>query len=139
MPGSPTSQLVASRRSVDLGCSAEKWDDFLNQWSRFCVISDLDDEQKAPQCRACLTTQLAEAVTHVHRDVSTLEVGALLDKVKSVAVDPPILRRRAIAHNAKQAAGEPFADFAARVIALVSGCEYTAPCPHAPTPPEGMV
>ena len=129
-------QLVASRPSVDLGCSAKQWDTFLNQWARFAILSDLDDERLAPQCRACLTDQLKEAVMHARGDVNKLEVKDLLCTVQSVAVEPPIGRRRYIAHNSKQAAGESFADFAAQVAKLVSVCEYAHPCPHAPKPPE---
>ena len=123
----------------ELTCSAEKWDIFLNEWAKFATVSDLDDEQMAPQCRGCLTDRLKDAVTDVRGDVSKLEVEDLLDKVRSIAVNPPIGALRAIAHAAKQADGESFTYFAARVAELVSVCEYTSPCPHAPTPSEGEV
>ena len=64
----PSAQLVASRPSVDFGCSAEQWDSFMNQWARFAAISELDDEQLAPQCRACLTGQLRDAVSSSYGD-----------------------------------------------------------------------
>ena len=77
------------RPSVDLGCSAKKWDIFLNEWAKLASVGDLDDEQMAPQCRRCLTDSLKDAVTHVRGDTDKLEDKDLLDKVRSVAIGPP--------------------------------------------------
>ena len=129
-------RLVASRPSVDLGCSAEQWDAFMNNWARFAMISELDDESMAPQCRACLTDRLKEAVNHHRGDIHCMDVKHLLRSVRYVAVEPPIGVRRSLAHNSAQAAGEHYADFVTRVSGLISACEYKAPCPHAEKIPD---
>ena len=125
-----------SRPSIDLGCTSAQWYDFLDRWSRFCIDSNVTDEQRAPQCRACLTVQLADAVSHVGRDVSALTIDVLLARVKTVAVNPPIGIRRAIAKSSKQGAGEQFTAFAERASVLMIGCDYVDPCPQAPVSPE---
>ena len=97
----PNARLVASRPSVDLGCSAEQWDSFMNQWARFAIISDLDDERLAPQCRACLTDQLKDAVTYHRGDVYNMNLKDLLRSVRYVAVD----RDSQMPRSQKQAGG----------------------------------
>ena len=83
-------RLVTSRPSVDLGCSAVQWDAFMDNWTRFATISELDDESMAPQCRRCLTDQLKEAVDHHRGDILCMDIEQLLRSVRYVAVKPPI-------------------------------------------------
>ena len=90
-----------SRPSIDLGCTTTQWSDFLDRWSQFCIDSNVTDEQRTPQCRACFTVQLADAVGHNGEDVSALTVDVLLAWVKAVAVNPPIGVRRANANSSK--------------------------------------
>ena len=129
-------RLVATRPSIDLGCSATQWDTFMVNWTRFAEISELDDESMAPQCRRCLSDQLKDAVDHHRGDVYRMDLDQLLRSVRYVAVEPPIGIRRSVAHQSEQAKGEHFADFVSRVSRLVAACEYKAPCPHAKEFPD---
>ena len=61
----------------------------------------------------------------------------MLREVKAVAVLPVAVGiLRATAHSAKQASGERFQAFAAKVRGLTTDCNYVLPCPHAAAPAQ---
>ena len=57
---------------------------------------------------------------------NTLSLDKLMKEVKAVAVQPV-----AVGISAKQAHGERFQAFAAKVRGLTTDCKYILPCPHA--------
>ena len=64
------------------------------------------------------------------QDMGLLEVAALLTQVKAVAVQPVAVGiLRAVAHSAKQASGERFQTFAAKVRGLTTDCNYILALP----------
>ena len=126
------------RPKIDIGCTPAQWADFLRQWSRFSVGCNIVDVQLTTQCMACFSDELVSTADKAIQDMGTLAVDALLTQVKSVAVQPVAVGiLRATAHSAKQAAGERFQTFAAKVRGLTTHCNYILPCPHAPPAAPG--
>ena len=123
------------RPKVDIGCSPAQWADFLRQWSRFSVGCSIPAAQMTTQAMACFSDELISTADKAIHDIGSLAVDALLTQVKAVAVQPVAVGiLRAAAHSAKQASGERFQTFAAKVRGLTTDCNYVLPCPHA-TPP----
>ena len=82
--------------------------------------------------RKCFTEELISTVDKAVHDIGLLDLDSLLREVKAVAVLPVAVRiLRAMAHSAKQAYGERFQAFAAKVRGLTTDCNYVLPCPQA--------
>ena len=80
----------------------------------------------------CFSEELISTADKAVHNIVVLDLDELLRKVKAVAVllvAVGILR--ATAHSAKQACGEQFQAFSAKVRGLTTDCNYILPCPHA--------
>ena len=120
------------RPKIDIGCSPAQWADFLRQWSRFSIGCSIAAEQLTTQAMACFSDELVSTADKAIQDMGLLAVADLMAQVKSVAVQPVAVSiLRATAHSAKQASGERFQTFAAKVRGLTTNCNYILPCPHA--------
>ena len=120
------------RPKIDIGCSPAQWADFIRQWSRFSVGCNIVDDQLTTQAIACFSDELVSTADKAISDMGALAVAALLTQVKTIAVLPVAVGiLRATANSAKQASGERFQTFAAKVRGLTTDCNYLLPCPHA--------
>ena len=80
----------------------------------------------------CFSEELISTVDKAVFDIGSLDLNNLMREVKAVAVLPVAVGiLRATAHAAKQACGERFQAFEAKVRGLTTDCNYVLPCPHA--------
>ena len=80
----------------------------------------------------CFSEELISTADKAVHDIGALDLENLIRKVKAVAVRPAAVGiLRATAHSEKQASGEQFQAFAAKVRGLTKDCNYVLPCPHA--------
>ena len=81
----------------------------------------------------CFLEELLNTADKAIFRFNTIGLDKLLQEVKAVAVRPVAVGTlRATAHSAKQAHGERFQSFVAKVCRLTTDCKYILPCPHAP-------
>ena len=82
----------------------------------------------------CFSEELISTADKAVYIIGSLDLDSLIREVKAVAVLPVAIGiLRATAHSAKQACGERFQAFAAKVRGLTTDCNYVLPCPHAVT------
>ena len=85
----------------------------------------------------CFSEELISTADKAVHNIEGLDLDDLLREVKAVAVLPVAVGiLRATAHSAKQASGEQFQAFAAKVRGLTTDCNYVLPCPHAAAAPQ---
>ena len=120
------------RPSIDIGCSPAQWADFLARWTRFRSGCSIPADQLTTQAMECFSNDLISTADKAVYNIGALDLDSLLREVKAVAVLPVAVGiLRATAHSAKQACGERFQAFAAKVRGLTTDYNYVLPCPHA--------
>ena len=81
----------------------------------------------------CFSEELLNTADKAIFGFNTMNLDELLREVKAVAVQPVAIGiLRATAHSARQAHGERFQAFTAKVRGLTTDCKYILPCPHVP-------
>ena len=120
------------RPSINIGCSPAQWANFLARWTRFRIGCSIPADQLTTQAMECFSNDLISTTNKAVYDIGALDLDSLLREVKAVAVLPVAIGiLRATAHSAKQACGERFQAFVAKVRNLTTDFNYVLPCPHA--------
>ena len=102
---------------IDISCSPAKLADFCARWRQFQNGSSIPAAQAPAQLLQCLEDEMFSTATRaIGPKIDALDVEELLLELKQVAVIPVAIgMRRSEALSAKQAAGERFQQFTARV------------------------